>query len=92
MRPAAAPLPVYSINAPAFLWGIGLSDHRNFWKAGFDAVMITDTAFYRNQAYHTTGDTADRLDFTRMARVVDGLFFCMPVQASASPLPANRDR
>ena len=92
MRPAAAPLPVYSINAPAFLWGIGLSDHRNFWKSGFDAVMITDTAFYRNRAYHTAGDTADRLDFTRMARVVDGLFLCMPVQTSASPLLANRDR
>ena len=85
MRPAA-PLPVYAINAPSFLWGIGLSDHRSFWKAGFDAVMITDTAFYRNRAYHTAGDTADRLDYARMARVVDGLFLCMPTQsAGASP-------
>ncbi|MDJ0876149.1 MAG: M28 family peptidase [Desulfobacterales bacterium] len=85
MQPAT-PLPVYSINAPSFLWGIGLSDHRNFWKNGFDAVMITDTAFYRNRAYHTSGDTADRLDYARMARVVDGLFLCMPTQSSeASP-------
>ncbi len=75
----AAPLPVYSINAPAFLWGISLSDHRSFWQAGFDAVMITDTAFYRNLAYHTHGDTADRLDYARLARVVDGLVQVMPV-------------
>ncbi len=85
---SAAPLPVYSINAPAFLWGIGLSDHRSFWKNGFDAVMITDTAFYRNRAYHTAADTADRLDYTRMARVVDGLVLCMPIQ-SATPSPRN---
>lgn len=81
----AEPLPVYSINAPAFLWGINLSDHRSFWKAGFDAVMITDTAFYRNRAYHTAGDTADRLDYARMARVVDGLFLGMPLQTPSSP-------
>ncbi len=81
MRRAEA-LPVYSINAPSFLWGIGLSDHRSFWEAGFDAVMITDTAFYRNRAYHTAEDTADRLDYTHMARVVDALFHCLPVQVS----------
>lgn len=84
MRPAE-PLSVYSINAPAFLWGINLSDHRSFWQAGYDAVMITDTAFYRNRAYHTAGDTADRLDYNRMARVVDGLFLCMPVPTPSSP-------
>ncbi len=81
----AGPLPVYSINAPSLLWGVGLSDHRNFWKAGFDAVMITDTAFYRNRAYHTAGDTADRLDYTRMALVVDALLGCLPVQRPAFP-------
>jgi hypothetical protein len=35
--------------------------------------MITDTAPYRNPFYHTPEDTADKLDFDRMARVVDGL-------------------
>jgi hypothetical protein len=78
MRPAAPPA-VYSLNAPAFLWGIHLSDHRSFWQAGYDAVMITDTAFYRNTAYHTERDTADRLDYVRMGRVVDGLLRTMPV-------------
>ncbi len=84
---AGTTLPVYAINAPSFLWGIGLSDHRSFWKAGFDAVMITDTAFYRNRAYHTSEDTADRLDYERMARVVDGLLNCMPLQPAPPSLP-----
>lgn len=70
---AATPLPVESINAPALLPGISLSDHRNYWHAGHDAVMITDTAFYRNPNYHAATDTPDTLDYTRMAQVVDGV-------------------
>jgi Zn-dependent M28 family amino/carboxypeptidase len=77
---SCAPLSAYSLNAPAFLWGIHLSDHRSFWQAGYDAVMITDTAFYRNRAYHTSDDTADRLDYDRMRRVVDGLLRCLTVR------------
>ena len=64
------PLPVYSIRAPRIVPGIDLSDHRSYWPHGIPAVMITDTAFYRNRAYHTPGDTADRLDYDRMAQVV----------------------
>jgi Zn-dependent M28 family amino/carboxypeptidase len=67
-------IPVHSINAPSVIPGIDLSDHRSFWQQGFPAVMITDTAFYRNKAYHTLRDTADRLDYERMAQVVSGLF------------------
>lgn len=63
-------LPVYSISAPSQLPGIDFSDHRNYWRAGFPAIMITDTAFYRNTAYHTAQDTAGRLDYHRMAMVV----------------------
>jgi Zn-dependent M28 family amino/carboxypeptidase len=69
----ASSLPVYSINAPTFLPGIDFSDHMNYWNQGYDALMITDTAFYRNTAYHTALDTADRLDYTRMAMVVQGV-------------------
>jgi Zn-dependent M28 family amino/carboxypeptidase len=67
----AAPLPVYSINAPAWIPGIDFSDHLNYNNAGFPAIMITDTAFYRNSAYHTSRDTADRLDYKRMGMVVE---------------------
>jgi hypothetical protein len=35
--------------------------------------MVTDTAFYRNERYHTEDDTPDTLDFVAMAKVVDGL-------------------
>lgn len=67
-------LPVYSLRAPAFIPGVDLSDHRNYWSHGLNAVMITDTAFYRNHAYHTPADTADRLDYHRMAQVVVALY------------------
>lgn len=70
----ASDLPVYSINALPAIPGIDFSDHRNYWPYGHEAVMITDTAFYRNFAYHTEQDTADMLDYTRMAKVVQGVF------------------
>jgi len=70
---ANATLPVYTINAPPGIPGIDLSDHKSFWDQGYPAVMITDTAFFRNKAYHTRHDTADRLDYERMAQVVRGL-------------------
>ena len=68
-----APLPVYSINAPQFIPGVDFSDQRNYWHAGYSAVMITDTAFYRNRNYHTAEDTAEKLDYKRMAMVVEGV-------------------
>ncbi|HEY0367364.1 MAG TPA: M28 family peptidase [Pyrinomonadaceae bacterium] len=70
----AAPLPVYSINAPRFLPGVDFSDQVNYWHAGYNAVMITDTAFYRNRNYHTAQDTAEKLDYKRMAMVVEGVY------------------
>jgi Zn-dependent M28 family amino/carboxypeptidase len=70
----ATPLPVYSINAPRFVPGIDFSDHLNYWEAGYDAVMITDTAFYRNPRYHTPQDTPQTLDYQRMAMVVQGVY------------------
>jgi len=70
---SASDLPVYSINAPSFVVGVDFSDHLNYWNEGFVGMMVTDTAFYRNKAYHTPRDTADRLDYGRMAKVVDGV-------------------
>ena len=71
---SASPLPVYSINAPQFVPGIDFSDHRNYWQAGYNAVMVTDTAFYRNPHYHTLQDTPDKLNYERMAMVVQGVY------------------
>lgn len=53
--------------------GLDLSDHRNFWKAGMTAVMVTDTAMLRNWNYHESGDTPDSLNYAKMKQVVDGV-------------------
>ena len=71
---ASTRLPIYSINAPRAIPGIDFSDHLNYWQHGFPAVMLTDTAFYRNKNYHTIHDTPDRLDYERMAEVVRGVY------------------
>ena len=71
---AASPPPVYSLNAPASLKGIDRSDHYSYWKRGYPALMITDTALNRNREYHKAGDTADRLDYNRMAMMVQGVY------------------
>ncbi len=68
-------LPVYSINAPSSIPGIDFSDHLNYWHFGYPALMITDTAFNRNKNYHTEEDTIEKLDFNRMAMVVDAVFY-----------------
>lgn len=70
---ASTSLPIYSISAPSFIPGVDFSDHLNYWKHGFPAVMLTDTAFYRNKNYHTAGDTPETLDYKRMAEVVQGV-------------------
>ncbi len=70
----ASALPVYSMNAPVSLPGVGFSDQLNYWNQGYDAIMITDTAFYRNPRYHTDADTPDTLDYKRMAMVVQGVY------------------
>lgn len=68
-------LSVRSINAPASIPGVDFSDHRNYWNFGYDAVMITDTAFYRNPNYHTAADTPEKLDYNRMSKVVEGVYY-----------------
>jgi len=59
-----------------FPWipGIYWSDHYCFWKQGYPAFMITDTALYRYPHYHTAADTPDKVQFAPLARVTSGLF------------------
>ena len=54
-----------------------LSDHSPFWDAGLFAVMITDTAFFRNPNYHTPKDTFDTLDYFFMAELVKSLLITL---------------
>ncbi len=71
MRRAA--IPVRTLKAPRWVPGVDFSDHRNYWALGYDAVMVTDTAFYRNPNYHEVTDTPDTLDFDRMLEVTRGV-------------------
>jgi len=66
----SAPLRAISSCIPRNFDLVHLSDHRNYWAFGYDAVMITDTSFYRNPNYHELTDTWDTLDYKRMAHVV----------------------
>jgi len=50
-----------------------LSDHASFWDAGIPALMVTDTAYFRNPNYHNPGDKPGTLDYRFMAELVDSL-------------------
>jgi hypothetical protein len=70
----ATDLPVESINAPSYVTGVDFSDHASYWHFGMPAVMVTDTAFFRNPHYHASGDTPETLDYARMAKVVSAVY------------------
>jgi Zn-dependent M28 family amino/carboxypeptidase len=72
MRDACS-IGVESLTAPGFLPPLYLSDHSSFWKYGFSALMVTDTAFQRNPYYHRAGDTAETLNYEFLAEVVVGV-------------------
>jgi hypothetical protein len=52
---------------------VGWSDHWSFWQVGNPALMVTDTAPFRYPHYHQRSDTPDKVNYGKMARVVDGL-------------------
>jgi len=71
---SASSFPVESLNGFSIIPGVDFSDHRNYWKFGYPAFMITDTAFYRNPNYHDSGDTPDTLDYERLATLTKALY------------------
>ncbi len=76
-------LPAIGLTVPFDGWlmpTVRLSDHASFWREGYPAVMVTDSAFYRNPHYHMPSDTMETLDLDFMARVVESLvgFFAPP--------------
>ena len=66
-------IPCRILAAPAFVTGVDFSDHRSYWAHGFPALMITDTAFFRNPHYHAPGDLPGTLDYARMREVCLGV-------------------
>ena len=78
-------MPAESAALPEVIPGIGWSDQWSFWQFGYKAVMVTDTAPFRNPHYHTSHDTPETLDYVRLAILVDGL------RAVIDDLTAARD-
>lgn len=68
-----ARFPSEGVAAPSMLPGVAWSDHWSFWKEGYLALMVTDTAPFRYPYYHTMQDTPDKVDYEHLARVVIGL-------------------
>jgi hypothetical protein len=69
-------LPVVKLTVPFNGWilpSVRLSDHASFWDQGYKAVMVTDSAFFRNPNYHTSADTMEKLDYRFMAELVESL-------------------
>jgi hypothetical protein len=58
---------------PAFIPGVSWSDQWSFWRHGYPAIMITDTAPFRYPHYHLPTDTPDKLDYDRFALVVSAM-------------------
>lgn len=65
--------PSEGLCAPSIVPGVDWSDHQWFNRFGYPAFMVTDTAPYRYPYYHTAEDTAEKIDYKKMARVVAGL-------------------
>ena len=66
-----------SFKGSAALPGIDFSDHMNYWQFNYEAIMITNTAFYRNKNYHTAGDKLETLDIQKMGFVIEQLYLAV---------------
>ncbi len=69
-------LPTVALSVPLggyLLQEVRLSDHANFWDEGYPAIMLTDTAFFRNPHYHGPGDVLENLDLEAMTELTLGL-------------------
>ena len=81
-----ADFPSEGIAAPPIVPGVSWSDHWSFWEHGFQAVMLTDTAPFRNPNYHRPTDTPETLDYARLARVTKGIEQMLSRLANATPV------
>lgn len=71
---AHSAFPLEHVATFRFVPGVAWSDHLPFWRCGYRALMVTDTAFYRNPHYHRADDTPDTLAYPELAEVTEGLF------------------
>lgn len=70
-----SPIRVKSLSmSPTILPYIEDSDHRSFYLHGYQAVMLNDTGGFRSSHQHKPTDTAETLDYKKMAEVVQGVY------------------
>ena len=67
------PFPSEGLAAPQATPGLDWSDHASFWKFRFPAIMITDTAHFRDPHYHAETDQGQQVDYERMVLVAQGV-------------------
>lgn len=79
---SASEFPVEHIATLEIVPGVSWSDHLAFWRQGYHAFMITDTAFYRYPYYHTAEDTPDKLNYEAFAEMTNGLFLMLSLLAN----------
>lgn len=70
---AATDFPVEGVATFAWIPGVDWSDHWSFWREGYPAVMLTDTAPYRYPEYHAAGDLPERITGREFARAAHGI-------------------
>jgi len=86
---AHSDFPMQTASTFRFVPGVAWSDHDSFWRQGYFAVMVTDTAFYRYRHYHASTDTPDKLSYPEFANVTLGLFRAFAVLASEGVNPSS---
>src|SRR5438876_3521726 len=64
------------------------SDHAAFWHHGYPAVMLTDTANFRNPHYHQPTDTLETLNLAFMEQVARAVTAAAIQLCQASPIPS----
>jgi hypothetical protein len=79
---AKSGFPLHGAVLPGVFSGLALSDQLNFWDLGYPALMLSDTAFYRNPHYHEHTDAPGTLDYEAMARVTEALVEALDPAAS----------
>ncbi|MBN1352441.1 M28 family peptidase [candidate division KSB1 bacterium] len=67
-------IPTFAIASHRWIPGVDLSDHASFWHYNYPAIMLTDTAYYRNPNYHSEDDTYDTLNYQVFSKLITGLF------------------
>jgi len=80
---AHSDFPLQTVSTFRAIPGVSWSDHQSFWRQGYRAVMVTDTAPYRYRHYHAPTDTPDKLSYPELTQVTLGLFNAFAALARA---------